>query len=362
MKVVLTGGTGFLGSWIARELVAAGHEVRTLVRGTSKLDALRGLPVETVAGDVTDRASMDEAMRGADAVIHCAGNTSARPRDRERVHQVNVVGTRTVMEAALAAGVGRAVHTSSIAAVGASPDPVLLNEDAPWNVGDTGYHYVDSKRAAELAALEAGRAGLDVVVLNPGLILGPGDLFLGSTRPVHEYMVGRMRLYPGGGLSFCDVRDVARAHVAALTLGSPGARYILAGQNRTFGELLAELHRLTDLGRARRLPRALGWTLGALSELVAKLREHPLEEVNRPVLRYGELFAWYDVTRAERALGYTPRPFEETLRDTVVDHLRTGRFPARTTRLEALLAGDPPSTDRSPQQRVPEPEVVGCPA
>jgi dihydroflavonol-4-reductase len=336
MKVLLTGATGFLGSEIARELVRQGHELRVLVRPTSKLDGLAGLTYDKVEGDVLDAASVERALDGVDALIHTAGNTSARPRDAAQIHRVNVEGTRTVMAAAARRPGLRVVHTSSTSAVGLTRRPRVLDENAVWDVGGLGYHYVDSKRAGETVVLEFFQKGLDVVILNPGMILGPGDVYITSTRYVLEYLRGRNRFAPRGGLAFCDVREVARAHVTALTKGRAGERYILAGQDVTHKEALDTLRRVTGLYRPLHVPAFLFWLAGALSELAARVRPHGLEELNRAVARFAHLYAAYDVAKARRELDYVVRPFDETVRDTVRDFVTRGLHPARTPALADL--------------------------
>jgi dihydroflavonol-4-reductase len=336
MKVLVTGATGFLGSAIARELVRQGHAVRALVRKTSKLDGLAGLSYEKVEGDILDADSVERALDGVDALIHTAGNTSARPRDKALVHRVNVEGTRTVMAAAARRPDLRVVHTSSTTAVGATRRPRVLDENATWHVGGSGYHYVDSKKAAEAIVLEHARAGLDVVILNPGLILGPGDVYLTSTAYVLEYLRGRNRFAARGGISCCDVREVARAHVAALTRGRPGERYILAGQNVSHQEFLTTLRRITGLYRPIRLPGAVFWIAAAFSELAARIRPHKLEELNRGIARWAGWTCYYDVAKARRELDYVVRPFDETVRDTVRDLVGRGLHPARTPALADL--------------------------
>jgi dihydroflavonol-4-reductase len=336
MKVLVTGATGFLGSEIVRRLEAEGHAARVLVRKTSKLDGLRGLDVEKVEGDILDRASIDRALAGVDAVIHTAGCVSARPRDRELIYRVNVDGTRNVLEAALARGGLRVVHTASIAAVGATDEPVLQNEESPWLVGDVGYHYVASKRRGEELALELAKKGLDVLSLDPGMILGPGDVYFTSTRFVLEYLRGVNRLYTRGGISFCDVRDVAAAHVAALTRGRAGERYIVAGMNFTYREALEALHRITGVGRPYPLPYAVAYAAALLSEFAARFREHPYEEVSRPFIKFSARYAFCDAAKAARELGYQVRPFEDSLRDTVKDFLDRGIVEPTTPALRAL--------------------------
>lgn len=340
MKILVTGASGFLGSTIAREAVAAGHAVRVLLRKTSKADGLRGLAVETVVGDVQDRASVDAALSGIEAVIHAAGSVGQRPRDEKNLYAVNVGGAKNVLEAAKDRGL-RVVHTSSISAVGFTTEPTVSNEATPYQSQSPPYHYGESKRQGELLALEMAKDGLDAVVLNPGTMFGPGDVYFTSTRMVVEYLKGRLRFVPAGGASYCDIRDVAKAHVAALSMGERGQRYIVAGHNLTLHDFIARLSALTGLGGPKRLPPFLPTALALLSEGIAKIAEHGLEEVNRVVVKHGALFNWVDSSKAERELGYRIRPLEDSLRDTLRDFLARGVFPAKTEKLRALSEATP---------------------
>lgn len=348
MKVMLTGATGFLGSEIARQLVAAGHRLRVLVRKTSKLDGLRGLDIEKVEGDILDRDSVLGALDGCEAVIHTAAAVAFRRRDRETLYRSNVEGTKTVLGAALEKKVKRAVYTSSIAAVGATVEPRLLDETSTWDLEAYELHYVTAKKRAEEEALELARKGLPLVVLNPGSILGPGDLYLSSTKLIHEWAKGRMRVHTGGGASFCDVREVARAHVDALERGRVGERYILAGLNKSYGELYQLASRIAGLEATRRAPYAIAWVAARISELVARVRPHSFEELNVPIVRFGQLFSYMDASKARNELGYTVRPFEETLRDTIADHVRRGLYPASTPELRALEGAAAPAPAAAP--------------
>jgi dihydroflavonol-4-reductase len=335
MKVLVTGATGFLGSEIARELVRQGHTLRVLVRATSKLDGLAGLSYEPVVGDVLDAASIERALDGVDALIHVAANTSARPRDAAAVRRVTVEGTRTVMAAAAKRPGLRVVHTSSTAAVGATRRPRVLDESATWDIGAQGYAYIAAKHESEQVVLEHARAGMNVVILNPSMILGPGDVYITSTRYVLEYLRGRNRFTIRGGLSFCDVREVARAHVTALTKGRAGERYILAGQDVTHAEAMATLRRVSGGPRPIPIPYAVLWLAAALSETVARVKSHGLEEMNLGVARSARLFHHFDVSKARRELDYVVRPFDETVRDTVRDLVARGLAPGQAPALAA---------------------------
>ena len=342
MKVLLTGSSGFLGTFVARELVAAGHEVRALLRSGQKPPLLLALPLEVVPGDILDGASLDRALEGCQALVHCAAKVSFRTVDSDAVFRTNVEGSRTVLEAAARARIARVVFTSSVASMGASAGPQLLDETAPWGQKATGMAYHLSKWEAEQLALSHARAGLPVVLLNPGLLLGPDDARLTSTRLV---MHGLNRTLPGyveGGFSAAHVRDVARAHVAALSFGEVGERYILAGLNTTVSEFFALVAELSGVPAPRRLPAALLWPLVALADglvrLVPSLGHTTVGELNLPTLRASRQYTQYTCAKAERALGYQMTPLRETLLDTIRSLIRSGAAKANTPELRGLIS------------------------
>jgi dihydroflavonol-4-reductase len=326
---------------VARQLLAAGHRVRVLVRPTSDLAALAGLKVKTAEGDVLDRASLDRALTGVQAVVHAAALVSLRPRDRQRLYQVNVEGTRNLLAAAGARGL-RVLHTSSVATTGYTATPTLRDEShfaGPDELRD--YPYADSKRQAEALALQAAGGGADVVVLNPGLLLGPGDPTFSSTRPVRQFLRGELRVFLSGGIAFGDVRDVADAFVVALSRGRAGQRYLLGGQNNSYRELLEVLGRITGLPRAWPVPRPMAQYWGWMSELAGAFRPHPFEELTIANVKYASLYNYCTSDRAFAELDHRSRPFVDTLTDTVRDHLQRGAARASTAALLALVQREP---------------------
>ena len=174
-KTLLTGGSGFIGSHLARALARRGDELRLLARRTAQLDHLEDLDFERVTGDVTDRRAVRRAMDGAERVFHVAGTTSMRPGSAERVFAVNVDGTRLVMEEALRAGVERVVHTSSAGALGPATPGGTADENQTFTAGRLGIPYINSKHEAELEAFRLAAHGLDVVIVNPTFVFGPDD-------------------------------------------------------------------------------------------------------------------------------------------------------------------------------------------
>lgn len=235
LKILVTGASGFIGSKLVPRLVAHGHRVRTFGRKANPA-ALSGLPVEHFSGDVADYAAVHRAVEGCDMVFHLAGFISYRSSDRQRQHQVNVVGTRNVMQAALASGVQRVIHTSSIAGMGIPAPGEIGTEDMPYNLSGRGLNYCDSKHEGEQEVMKLVGSGLPALILSPGIILGEGDthphhrtIFLAISR---GFLVG----CPRGGVTFCDIEDVVAAHVNAMTRGRIGERYVLGSANLTYRE------------------------------------------------------------------------------------------------------------------------------
>jgi dihydroflavonol-4-reductase len=339
-KVLLTGATGFLGSWVARTLVEAGMRVRVLVRRPERLRPLADLDLDVMRGDVLQPDSIDAAAANVDAIVHCAGDVSWRRRDGERVTRVNVEGTRNVLQVAQRRAL-RLLHTSSTATIGPTRRPQLLDETSPGPRDELDFAYPASKRASERLVLAHAASGGDAVVLNPGIIYGPGDAHGGSTQLIARYVRGELTGHVDGGASYCDVRDAAAAYVGALRRGRSGERYILAGVNRSHAELRAELQRLTGLPPSFLLPRPLAEWWGLWSDVAAAYGPHPLEDLSLATVRWGALFTYCSSAKAERELAYRARDFTATLRDTIVDLLRRGVARPITPELRRLLHNAP---------------------
>jgi dihydroflavonol-4-reductase len=336
MRVLVTGATGLVGKWVARELAARGHAVRALVRPASDPAPLAGLAVEIVRGDVLDAASVRAALAGADAVVHVAGI----PRigaDAQDLAEVNVAGTEIVLGAAREAGVARAIHTSSISAAGGTRRPGALAEDAPGNAESLGIAYFLSKLRGERIALAEGARGLPVVVLRPGVVLGPGDTHRSSASLVVAIAKGRLPAVLAGGTSFCDVRDVAAGFAAALERGRPGEVYALGGHNLSLAEFAARAAAMAGVRAPVRVPYPVAWALAAAAEAAAALRRRP-PPTNRDLARAGSLYTFVSSAKAERELGYRVRPLDEMIRDTLRDALATGRLRPETPALRALAS------------------------
>ncbi|MBI5105974.1 MAG: NAD-dependent epimerase/dehydratase family protein, partial [Solirubrobacterales bacterium] len=198
-KTLVTGATGLVGSHVARALVERGDDVRVTVRERSPRGAIEDLDVEAVVADVTDRRAMRRALKGVDRLFHVAGTTNLRAVWTD-VYRANVQGTKVVLEEALAAGVQRAVHTSSVAAIGPAERGSTADEEQPFTAGRYGLPYVNAKHEAEKEALRVCALGLPLVIVNPAHVLGPGDLHRSSTEIVRRFLRREIPLYVDGAL------------------------------------------------------------------------------------------------------------------------------------------------------------------
>ena len=314
-KTLVTGGTGFVGLNVVKELARRGDDLRLLVREGSNTEPLEGIEWERAVGDVTDRDSVRKAMQGVERVFHVAGTTSMRSRARDRVYEVNVIGTKNVMEEALRGGVVRVVLTSSSSAVGAAEPGGTIDEDQPFTVGRLGVAYINSKHEAEVVAMRCAAKGLPVVIVNPSFVLGPDDPNPSGTSNavVRRLLLRRIPGYLDGAINIVDVRDVARGHVLADERGEEGERYLLTGRNFTQQRLFADLSRIANVPppplRMRRRAALAG--VEAM-ELVGLRLPTSADEV-----RSGTQWFTYRNDKAREVLGWEPRPHEETLEDTV---------------------------------------------
>ena len=327
-KTLVTGGSGFLGSHVVRALAARGDDLRLLLRRGSSVDHLTDLEFERASGDVLDRRAVARATKGADRVFHIAGTTSMLPKHREKVFDLNVKGTRIVLEESLSAGVERVVFTSSVAAIGPARPRSTADETQPFRAGSLGIAYVNSKHEAEVEALRLAAHGLPVVIVNPSFVLGPDDPRGTSMELVSRFLLGRIPAYVSGGLNIVDVRDVATGHVLAEEKGEPGERYILAARNFTFDRLFADMARLSGRDHA---PVKLPGPPTLLAVEMMGRAGIPVP-ISPDEVRSASCWWTYRNAKARRELGFAPRPHEETLEDAIrwqMDQLggrvRTGR-------------------------------------
>ena len=312
-KTLVTGGSGFVGSHVVRELAARGEELRLLVRRGSSLDHLADIEFEQTNGDVLDRRAVSRAVSGTDKAFHIAGTTSMLTQHREKVFDLNVKGTRIVLEECLKQGVARVVFTSSVAAIGPASPRGTADETQPFQAGSLGIAYVNSKHEAEVEALRLAAHGLQVVIVNPSFVLGPDDPRGTSMELVRRFLLGRIPAYVEGGLNIVDVRDVAKGHLLADEKGEPGERYILGGRNFTFDRLFADLARISGRDYVPvKLPSAPArLAVGLMAWAGIPVPISPDE------VRSASCWWTYRNAKARKELGFKPRPHEETLEDAV---------------------------------------------
>jgi dihydroflavonol-4-reductase len=319
MLTLVTGATGYLGADLVRELRARDRQVRALVRSATAATLLEAQGVEAVLGDVTAPDTLPAAFAGVQRVFHMAGVVGHRARDDERLEAVNVVGARNVLQAATRAGIERMVFTSSVAAVGPASTPLHPRDEMAFMVdGDDGrpdFRYARSKAHGEIEALKAAEAGLDVVITNPGFVIGPGDVNRVSSWPIEEYLRGRLRFTTRGGLSYVDARDVVAGHLLAEEHGRSGERYILTNDEGNLSHRDFFTRVGTVVGKPRRQIHFL--PLGVLepSARLASALHIPLP-ADADELRSSARWWFYTAAKARDQLGFATRPIDETIRDT----------------------------------------------
>jgi len=270
MKVFLTGATGFVGHHVAHALAAQGADLRLLVRKSSNLKNLEGIRGETHLGDLLDPESLRSGLEGCDALMHVAADYRLWIRDPKSMYRANVDGTRELLRLAREAQVKRVVYTSSVATMHFRTDGLVINEDTPVSLKDMVGHYKRSKFLAEQEALKAAQSGQQVILLNPTTPIGPNDWKPTPTGRIFvDFLNRKFPAYVDTGLNLVDVTEVARTHVAALTVGKPGKRYILGGENLTLKQILDKMAAITGIpSPTTKIPFAVAATYAFFEEWI----------------------------------------------------------------------------------------------
>ena len=328
MKVFLTGATGFVGSHVARALAAQGASLRVLTRPTSDLRNLAGLTgAEQVTGDLRDPESLRAGLCGCDAVMHVAADYRLWVRDPDAMYRSNVEGTRALLRLAREETVRRFVYTSSVATMGFREDATIVDETTPVSLADMVGHYKRSKYMAEEVALDAGRAGQQVIVLNPTTPIGAGDLKPTPTgRIVVDFLNRNFPAYLDTGLNLVDVGEVARAHVAALEQGRPGERYILGGENLTLKQILDKMSAITGLPSPKhKVPRAVATAFAFFDEWVTGRIRGREPRATVEAVRLSKKMMFASSAKAECELGFRVLPVYSALR-AAIDWFRANGY------------------------------------
>ncbi len=314
MRALVTGATGFIGSNVARELLAQGHVVRALVRPGSNRKAIEGLDIELVEGDLGDRPLLQRALGGCDALFHVAAAYAFWTPRPEQVYLTNVTGTENILRAAIAVGTPKVVYTSTEGTIGMSASGIGC-EKQTMALGDLHGAYKRSKLLAEQAALGCCREGLPLVVVNPTMPIGPYDVKPTPTgQMVLDFLNHRMPAYVNTGMNVVDVQDVARGHILAYEKGRCGERYLLGNRNMTYQQLLGLLGTVTGMKAPKfRLPVwcALGAACG--DELVRGRVFGKTPRVPIAAVRAAGHFRFHDCSKAVRELGLPQSPIEGAL-------------------------------------------------
>jgi dihydroflavonol-4-reductase len=293
--------------------------LRLLVRATSRTENLEGLRAERVTGDLCDREVLVRGMSGCELVFHVAADYRLWAADPRQIYRANVEGTRSVLEAACAAGVRRVVHTSSVGTIGFRTNGRPADEDSPGALADMIGAYKRSKFMSEQVAMEAARSRMDVVVVNPTTPVGEQDIKPTPTgRVIVDFLKRRFPAYVDTGLNLVDVRECARGHVAAAEKGRRGERYILGGEDLTLKQILDRLAAITGLPSPKvKLPYAVALATGAVDTLFTGvlLRREP--RVTLDSVRMGRKRMFASSAKAQRELGWKIVPVDEALRRAV---------------------------------------------
>ncbi|MFQ6103007.1 MAG: SDR family oxidoreductase [Candidatus Glassbacteria bacterium] len=317
---LVTGANGHIGSHIVRKLLSRGRKVRALVRPTSDLRSLEGLEVDIVRGDVLKPDSLSRAVEGCDVVYHTAAVYALWVRDESVISRTAIEGSVNVISSCSHAGVGKIIYTSSAAAIGLSDSPALIRTEEDYNADDGAPTYVTAKTESEKVSLDAAHnLGVGIIVVNPTLVLGPGDYKpTPSNALVKRFVKSGSPFFYEGGANVVDVEDVAEGHLLAEERGRDGVRYILGGDNVTIEDLLGALAELTGRTRPRlRIGRGAALAAGLVLEATAKVSGRPPLFSYRHARTYTGRYGYYDTSRARTELGYRYRSYEEVLKRTV---------------------------------------------
>lgn len=319
MKALVTGATGFIGASVIRRLLEHGYDVRVLARKGSDLGNLQGLKVETVFGDLQMPDTLRQALSGCRHLYHVAAHYALWARDPRIFYDVNVIGTRNLLQAAMESGVERIVYTSTIGAVGLPVKGGAGTEDTPVSLNQMVGHYKRSKYMAEQEVLKFARQGLPVVIVNPSAPVGARDIKPTPTgKVIVDFMKRRMWAYIETGMNLIDVDDVAEGHVQAMERGRVGERYVLGNRNVSLYEVFSLLSDVTNIPAPRiKLPRASILPLAYANQWVADYVTRRPPMIPLEGVKMAKYIMHYDSSKAIRELGLPQTPIKVALEKAV---------------------------------------------
>jgi dihydroflavonol-4-reductase len=317
MTTLVTGAAGFLGSHVARQLVARGEEVRVLMRASSTNRAIADLSLEYVTGDLRDPASLDRAMSGVKRVFHVAADYRLWAKRKQDIYDSNVGGTKNLLEAAKRAGIDQLIYTSTVATI-AVDRPQHPNEFTDAKLEEMVGHYKRSKWLAEQEVLNAAKAGLPVIVAMPTTPVGPWDWKPTPTgKIILDFLNGKMPGYVETGLNFVGVEECAAGHLLVAEKGKVGERYLLGGENLTLKQMLDTLSKITGLPAPRlKIPHGLALGVAYANTLFSRMigREPGIPVEGVKIARH---MMFVDSSRAQRELGFQAGPVSAALERAV---------------------------------------------
>lgn len=322
--ILVTGGTGFLGSYLIRLLLQNGYRVRALRRASSRMDLVQDVAsqVEWLEGDVTDIVALEDAFQGVTHVMHCAAISSFHPRDAERLQKINVDGTANMVNLALDFKIQKFIHVSSIAAFGRQKERPRLDENAKWVQSRDNTRYAISKYQSEQEVWRGHVEGLPVAIVNPAVIFGSGFWDAGSPRFFRQVDQG-LKFWPCGRSGLVDVRDVAQFMMLLLESDVVGERYILNAQDISFKDLFKMI--ADALGtkpppiKVTPLLAEVAWRVEWLKEKI--LGAEPM--VTKESARSSVSSFYYDNKKSLTLPGFHYRPLEQTIRETGAQYLES---------------------------------------
>jgi dihydroflavonol-4-reductase len=315
MNILVTGATGFIGSNVARRLVELGYPVSILVRKKSNHRAVSDFEnqVEVRYGDITDKSSLSSALKDVTHIYHCAGKAYIGGGKRDQLYNINVVGTRNLLEAALQRNVQRLVYTSSVSAIGITGTKEPADELQQWNLDNLKVDYYTSKHLAELEVGEAVKKGLDCVIVNPSYVFGAGDVNFNAGMLIRDLYLRKVPVYPSGGVNVADIEDVVLGHLAAMERGRTGERYILGGKNISYKELFDLICEIVGAPKVFvPITESIVKMFVAVTENARKFRR-VTALANREILLTATKYFYYSSQKAINELGLKIRKPEESI-------------------------------------------------
>lgn len=338
MTTLVTGAAGFLGSHVARQLVARGETVRVLMRPSSNNRAISDLPLEYVTGDLRDAASLERAMNGVTRVFHVAADYRLWAKNPQEIYDSNLGGTKNLLAAAQTAGIEQLIYTSTVATI-AVDRPELPNESTDSKLEEMIGHYKRSKWMAEQEVLRAAKEGLPAIVAMPTTPVGPWDWKPTPTgKIILDFLNGKMPGYVDTGLNFVGVEECAAGHLLVSERGQTGERYLLGAENLTLKGLLDVLAGITGLpSPSMKIPHGVALTVAyvetAFSRIIGKEPQIPVEGVK---IAQHKMFV--DCWRAQKELGFRPGPVSAALERAVRWYQANGYVKAARAKKMKLAA------------------------